>query len=69
VGDILEESSAWCTDCATTWEGVEVRVLAREVETARVKRAQAVRARREAEQARRHAEESDALLDIASSVG
>jgi hypothetical protein len=66
-GDIAETSSAWCTECTTTWEGVEVRVLGREIELGRVSRAASARLRREAERERRRAEE-EALLDNATSV-
>jgi len=56
-GEIAESAYGWCTECAATWEGVEVRVLGKMVEEARVARATAARRCREADrQARRLAE-------------
>ena len=49
----VENASGWCTECAATWEGVEVRVLGTIIEEARALRAAAARERREAERVRR----------------
>jgi hypothetical protein len=59
-GDTAEGSYGWCTECAATWDGVEVRVLGQIIERARVERAQAARECRDAEREARRLAETEA---------